>query len=111
MRNYAFASILLIIVGALVFTIFIMFNYVLYNSDSGVDTTLDDMATERFSANWLAWYTGVSDNIKTGFQMLGPLLIGVGFILFIASKAHTSEKSSTITSALIVILSFDCHKR
>jgi len=95
MRNYAFASILLIIVGALVFTMFIMFNYVLYNSDSGVDTTLDDMATERFSADWLTWYTGVSDNIKTGFQMLGPLLMGVGFILFVASSFAKKTESET----------------
>jgi len=86
MRNYAFAAIILIIVGAIVFTMFIMFNFVLYNSDSGVDTTLDSMATERFDAKWLAWYTGISDNVKTGFQMLGPLLIGIGFILFIASS-------------------------
>lgn len=86
MRNFAFAALLLVIIGALIFTMFIMFNYILYNSASGVDTTLDRMATERFNVSWLNWYTGISNNIKTGFQMLGPLLMGIGFILFLASS-------------------------
>ena len=92
MRNFAFGAFLLIIVSASCFITYISFNYVLYNPDSGVDTLLNEKASEMMNANNFAKWTNTRSNIATGFGMMGVISLFIAILLFVIGAVRTSKR-------------------
>jgi Na+/H+ antiporter NhaC len=89
MRNYAFGAFLLVIVAAICFIVFVVFNYALYNPDSGVDTILNEKAAELMNERNLAKWNNTRANISTGFGMMGVICLFLAIILFVLSALKT----------------------
>jgi len=79
------ASLMFIIVMSFCFVLFIIFNWVLYNPDSGIDTTLTEYAQENFNRYYLNWWNGITNNISFGFGLAGVLCLFLSIICYVAS--------------------------
>ena len=79
------ASLLFIIVASFCFVLFIVFNWVLYNPDTGIDTTLNEFAQQHFNRNYRIWWDGITNNIAFGFGLSGVFCLLVAIICYIAS--------------------------
>jgi len=82
--RWASASLLFIIIMALCFSLFIVWNWVLYNPDSGVETTLNEFAHERFNANYVSWWDGIQSNLRSGFGIAGIVCMFLAIICYLA---------------------------
>jgi hypothetical protein len=91
MRNFAFGAFILIIVAAFCFIIYIVFNYAIYNPDSGVDTILNEKANELMNTRNLDKWNNTRDNISTGFGMMGVISLFLAIILFVMSALKTGR--------------------
>lgn len=85
MKGWAMASITFVFVSAFCFGLYILFNFVLYNPTSGIDTILDNLASDHFNPTNLAKYTSTSNTIATAFGFSGILCLGLAFLCYLAS--------------------------
>ena len=83
--KWVIMSLLFIIVMSFCFTLFIVFNWVLYNPDTGIEPTLDEFAQESFSRYYRQWWDGITNNIAFGFGLSGVLCLFLAIICYIAS--------------------------
>lgn len=81
--KFPLASILLIFVACFCFIIMFMFDYILFDSDTGIDTQLSEKASELMDTTRYNWYNDIRANLKTGFGMIGVVLFGIAILLFI----------------------------
>lgn len=79
------ASLIFVIVASFCFVLFIVFNWVLYNPDTGVDTTLDEFAQKHFNRYYQNWWSGISNNIAFGFGLSGVVCLFLAIICYVAS--------------------------
>ena len=86
------ASFIFIIVMSFCFVLFIIFNWVLYNPDTGVFTILDDFAGRFFNRNYLNWWDGINTNIAFGFGLLGVVCMFLAIICYIASLFESNRR-------------------
>ena len=83
------ASLLFIVVMSFCFVLFIVFNWVLYNPDSGIEPTLDRSAQKLFSRSYLDWWDNINNNIAFGFGLAGVVCMFLAIICYIASVFDT----------------------
>lgn len=82
--RFAIAGLIFVFVAAICFSFFVMFNYILYNPDDGVQTILNESVDNIFSPTYQdAWNTTTS-NIEFGFGLSGVVCMGIAFACFIA---------------------------
>ena len=86
------ASLMFVAVASFCFVLFIVFNWVLYNPDSGVDTTLDEFAQQHFNRYYKNWWDGITNNIAFGFGLSGVLCLFIAFICYIASVFGSDKR-------------------
>ena len=86
------ASLMFVAVASFCFVLFIVFNWVLYNPDSGVDTTLDEFAQQHFNRYYKNWWDGITNNIAFGFGLSGVLCLFIAIICYIASVFGSDRK-------------------
>lgn len=86
------ASFMLVVVASFCFVLFIVFNWVLYNPDSGVETTLDEFAQEQFNRNYLNWWDSITDNISFGFGLAGVVCMFLAIICYVASVFDSRQR-------------------
>ncbi len=82
--RWASASLMFVIVMAMCFSLFIVWNWVLYNPNTGVETTLNEFAQERFNANYIDWWDSIQNNLKAGFGLAGIVCMFLAIICYIA---------------------------
>jgi hypothetical protein len=82
--RFAIAGIIFIMVSALCFVLFILFNNVLYNTDNGIEVLLDETAKNTMSNKFYQSWQETTDNIQFGFGLAGVACMGTAFLLFIA---------------------------
>ena len=87
------ASLILIIVASFCFVAFIVFNWVLYNSDNGIYTILDGFANQFFNRHYLNWWDGINSNIAFGFGLSGVVCMFLAIICYIA---HVFDSSPSV---------------
>lgn len=93
--RWATASLILIAVSSICFTLFIVFNWVLYNPDTGVETTLDEFAQLNFNRYYRNWWDGITNNIAFGFGLSGVLILFLAIACFVAevfSRVHNVQR-------------------
>jgi hypothetical protein len=73
-----------VMVMALCFTAFIVFNWVLYNPDSGIDTTLGKRADADFNRHYQDWWDNIHNSISAGFAIAGVTCMFLAIICYIA---------------------------
>lgn len=83
--KYAIAGIMFVIVATICFILYIIFNFVLYNPDTGIETILNEKAQDMFNQNNLDKWNYTRANIATGFGISGVVCMGISFALFIAA--------------------------
>lgn len=93
MRNFAIGAFLLVFVAAFCFIMFIVFNYVLYSPDVGVDTILNEKASELMNANNFAKWTHSRNSISTGFGMAGVICLFSAIAIFVLNAIKTARVS------------------
>ena len=71
------------------FTLFIVFNWFLYNPDTGIQPTLDEFAQESFSRSYLDWWDNINTNIAFGFGLAGVVCMFLAIICYIADVFDT----------------------
>lgn len=86
------ASLLFIIVMSFCFVLFIVFNWVLYNPDSGIDPTLDEFAQKSFNRYYRNWWDGITNNISFGFGLAGVVCLFLAIICYVASVFGSDRK-------------------
>ena len=91
MRNFAFGAFILVFVAAFCFIMFIVFNYVLYSPDVGVDTILNEKASELMNANNFAKWTHSRNSISTGFGMAGVICLFSAIAIFVLNALKTGR--------------------
>jgi len=79
------ASFIFIIVMSFSFTLFIVFNWFLYNPDTGIEPTLSRSAQSIFSRYYLDWLDRINTNIAFGFGLSGVVCLFLAIICYIAS--------------------------
>ena len=82
--RWATASLLLVAVASFCFVLFIVFNWVLYNTDNGVFTILDDFANQFFSRYYLNWWDGINNSISFGFGLSGVVCLALAIVCYVA---------------------------
>lgn len=80
-RNYTFASMMLVLLAGVCFIIFIMFTYAYENPDSGLFTKLDESAEETMNAEGYSWFSDILDHVKTGIGFGGVFLLTLAIII------------------------------
>ena len=80
---------MLVMVSAICFILFVVFNYVLYNPDSGVDTILDEKANDMFNPNNLGKWSNTRGHIATGFGMAGVVTLFAAILSFVLMSIKT----------------------
>ncbi len=86
------ASFIFIVVMSFCFILFIIFNWVLYNSDNGIYMILDDFANRFFSRSYLNWWDGINSNISFGFGLSGVICMFLAIVCYIASVFDSKPK-------------------
>ena len=86
------ASFIFIVVMSFCFVLFIIFNWVLYNPDSGIDPTLDEFAQKHFNRYYQNWWGGITNNISFGFGLSGVICMFLAIICYIASVFDSKPK-------------------
>lgn len=86
------ASFMLVAVSSFCFVLFIVFNYVLYNTDNGVFTILDNFANQFFNRYYLNWWDGINNSISFGFALAGGLCLFLAIICYIAEVFGSNKK-------------------
>ena len=86
------ASFIFIIVMSFCFVLFIIFNWVLYNPDTGIDSTLDEFAQQNFNRYYRSWWDGITNNISFGFGLSGVVCLFLAIICYIASLFESSRR-------------------
>ena len=82
--RWATASLLLVAVASFCFVLFIVFNWVLYNTDNGVFTILDGFANKFFNRYYLNWWDGINSNIAFGFGLSGVVCLALALVCYVA---------------------------
>lgn len=77
------ASFIFIIVMSFCFCLFIIFNWVLYNPNSGIETSLDEFAQDNFNRHYRNWWNGITNNISFGFGLSGVICMFLAIICYI----------------------------
>jgi len=88
------ASFIFIVVMSFCFVLFIVFNWMLYNPDTGVETMLDEYAQQHFNRNYRDWWDGINTNIAFGFGLAGVFCMFVAIICYIASVFETRKEGA-----------------
>lgn len=91
MRGFAIGAFLLVVVAAFCFILYIVFNFVLYNPDSGIDTILNEKATDMMNENNLAKWTTSRSNLATGFAMSGVICLFLAILLFVLGALRSTR--------------------
>jgi amino acid transporter len=89
--RWASASLLFVVVMALCFVLFVVFNWILYNPDSGVNTILDEFAQEGFNRYYRHWWNNLHNNISAGFAIAGIVCMFLAIICYIADVFSKPE--------------------
>lgn len=79
------ASFIFIVIMSFCFILFIIFNWVLYNPDTGIETTLDEFAQQNFNRYYRNWWSGITNNIAFGFGLSGVVCMFLAIICYVAS--------------------------
>jgi len=79
------ASFIFVVVMSFCFTLFIIFNWILYDPDAGIDPTLDEFAQKHFNRYYRNWWSGITNNIAFGFGLSGVICLGLAIVCYIAS--------------------------
>lgn len=79
------ASFIFVVVMSFCFTLFIIFNWILYDPDAGIDPTLDEFAQKNFNRYYRNWWAGITNNISFGFGLSGVVCLGLAIVCYIAS--------------------------
>jgi len=82
--RWVIASLMFVIVASFCFVFFIVFNWALYNVDTGIFTILDRFAQDDFNRYYRGWWDGINNNIAFGFGLSGVVMLGLAFICYIA---------------------------
>jgi len=85
------ASFIFIVVMSFCFVFFIIFNWALYNPDSGIHTILDRYAQDTFSRYYRQWWDGINNNIAFGFGLAGVFCMFVAIICYVASVFESKK--------------------
>lgn len=93
MRGFALGAFTLIFVAAFCFIMYIAFNYVLYNPDSGIDTILNEKASDMMNVDNFAKWTNSRNSISTGFAMSGVICLFLAIMLFVMEALRTTRYS------------------
>ena len=86
------ASFLLVAVASFCFVLFIVFNWVLYNTDNGVFTVLDGFANQFFNRHYASWWDGINNSISFGFGLSGVLCLALAVVCYIADVFSSSRR-------------------
>ena len=86
------ASFIFIVVMSFCFILFIVFNWILYDPDAGIDPTLDEFAQQHFNRYYRNWWAGVTNNIAFGFGLSGVICLGLAIVCYIASVVGSEHR-------------------
>ena len=86
------ASFMFVIVMSFCFSLFIIFNWVLYNPDTGIETTLDSFAQENFNRYYRDWWNGINTNISYGFGLAGVICLFLAVICYLADALSGTRR-------------------
>ena len=82
--RFATAAFLFVAVAGLLFTLFIVWNYALYEPDSGLFIKLNESAEQNMNAGNFNKFQTSMDHIGTGIGLAGVVSFGLAVICFIA---------------------------
>jgi len=93
LKNWIIAGFLLVAVSSFCFVMFIVFNWAMYNHDSGIYTILNSFADQFFNRYYNQWWDGINNSISFGFGLSGVICMALALVCFVAHAFGGERKT------------------
>jgi choline-glycine betaine transporter len=81
--RFAIAGIIFIAIAALLFSVFIFYNYFFYEDETGIANILDEQAQKTMNNQFYQSFKDNDENFRFAFGLLGVLCLFIATLLFV----------------------------